>query len=157
MDDIAKKPPRNQNALSHGLFARDVLLPWDCAQDFEKLYADLKSEFLPQGIAETECVLDLARALWQKRTLWRMQPLAVLRDPFAQDILQTERKTWSGIRKSLRAAAKSERTLLGALETECAKIAEEDQAIPQRNGGYLRPTRGRGHSRQNECFAVRRE
>jgi hypothetical protein len=122
MNEIVKKGQGNRNALTHGIFSRDLLLPWDSAPHFERLHEDLRAEFLPQGRAEDEIVLDLACLHWQKHTLWRMRPLAVLKDPFTQDILQTERKSWSGIRKRLRAAAKSEKTLLGTVEAQCAKM-----------------------------------
>jgi hypothetical protein len=46
-----------------------------------------------------------------------MRQVAVLKDPFTGDILETERKSWSGIRKRLRAAAKDERTLVGCATT----------------------------------------
>jgi hypothetical protein len=51
-----------------------------------------------------------------------MRQTAVLKDPFTLDILQTERKSWTGIRRSLRSAARSERTTLGVVEAEQAKI-----------------------------------
>jgi len=98
------------------------VLPWDSRQDFEKLHADLKAEFSPYGRAEEEAVLDLASLHWQKHTLWRMRQAAVLKDPFTADILQTERKSWSGIRKCLRSAARDERKLLGAVEAQNAKL-----------------------------------
>lgn len=116
MKETTTKHDRSRNALVHGLYAKDVLLPWDCKEDFEKLHDDLKAEFSPHGRAEEEAVLDLAMLHWQKHTLWRMRQLAVLKDPFTADILETERKSWSGIRKSLRLAAKDQRTLVGALE-----------------------------------------
>jgi hypothetical protein len=67
-------------------------------------------------------VLDLANLHWLKHTLWRMRQVAVLKDPFTEDILQTERKSWSGIRGRLRSAAKDERTLFGAVEAQHAKL-----------------------------------
>jgi hypothetical protein len=120
MNDTTIKRSRSRNALVHGLYAKDVLLPWDSKEDFEKLHEDLKAEFSPHGRAEEEAVLDLATLHWQKHTLWRMRQLAVLKDPFTGDILETERKSWSGIRKCLRAAAREERTLVGALESGTA-------------------------------------
>lgn len=113
---------RSRNALVHGLHAKDVLLPWDSKDDFEKLHADLRAEFKPHGRAEEETVLDLTFAYWRKHTLWRMWQTAVLKDPFTLDILETRRKSWSGIRKRLRSAARDERTLLGAAEAGQAKM-----------------------------------
>jgi hypothetical protein len=40
----------NRNALLHGLYAKDVLLPWDSKEDFLKLHEDLKAVF---ALAET--------------------------------------------------------------------------------------------------------
>jgi hypothetical protein len=122
MNDSTIKPSRSRNALVHGLYAKDVLLPWDSREDFEKLLEDLRAEFSPHGRAEEEAVLDLAFLHWHKQTLWRMWPTAVLKDPFTEDIVETERKSWSGIRKCLRAAAKDQRTLRGTADAQFAKL-----------------------------------
>jgi hypothetical protein len=130
MKGMTKKDPTtkgssSQNALVHGLYAKDVLLPWDSQKDFKKLHQDLQTEFSPRGRAEEEAVLDLAVLHWQKHTLWRMRKVAVLKDPFAKDILETRRKSWSGIRKCLRSAANEERTLLGNVEAINAKMVSQ--------------------------------
>ena len=106
----------NQNALLHGLYAKDVLLPWDSKEDFLRLHEDLKAEFNPDGRAEEEAVLDLAFLHWHQRTIRRLRQSAVLRDPFTEDIIQTKSKSWSEIRKRLRAAASGERTIRGAID-----------------------------------------
>jgi hypothetical protein len=118
----------NQNALLHGLYAKDVLLPWDSKEDFLKLHADLKAEFTPNGRAEEEAVLDLAFLHWHKRTIYRLWQSAVLRDPFTEDIIQTESKSWSEIRKRLRAAATSEGTVRGAIDNSMASMLAEAQS-----------------------------
>jgi hypothetical protein len=122
MNDTTVKQPRSRNALVHGLYAKDVLLPWDSKEDFEKLHEDLKTEFSPRGRAEEEAVLDLAFLHWHKRTIWRLWQIAVLKDPFTEDIVQTARRSWSGIRKSLRAAAKDQRTLQGMADAQFSKL-----------------------------------
>jgi hypothetical protein len=125
MNDMAKNKSVSRNALVHGLYAKDVLLPWDCRDDFEKLHADLKAEFSPRGRAEEEAVLDLAVLHWRKQTVWRMWQTAVLKDPFTIDILQTNGKSWSKIRKGLRTAAEDQRTLLGMAEAKHAKMLSQ--------------------------------
>ena len=107
MNETGQNKSRSRNALVHGLYAKDVLLPWDAKDDFEKLHADLRAEFMPHGRAEEETVLDLTFLHWHKQTLWRMWQTAVLKDPFTLDILETKRKSWSGIRKRLRSEARS--------------------------------------------------
>ena len=122
----------NRHALLHGLYARDVLLPWDSKEDFLKLHEDLKAEFAPDGRAEEEAVLDLAFLHWQKHTVWRLRQSAVLRDPFTEDIIQTEGKSWSDIRKGLRAAASSERTVRGAIDNSMTSVLAEAQSANEK-------------------------
>jgi len=126
---MEKSKPGNRNALVHGIYTKDFLLPWDSRDDFEKLHADLRAEFMPVGRAEEETVFDLAQIYWQKHTVWRMRQAAVLKDPFVQDISNTERKSWSGIRKDLRAEAMSERTFLGAAEAELANMFSQSKQL----------------------------
>ena len=132
MTSSTKKKPRSRNALVHGIYAKDVLLPWDSKEDFEKLHEDLKAEFSPHGRAEEEAVLDLAFLHWTKQTIWRMRQTAVLKDPFTLDILQTGRKSWSGIRNELRAAAKKLHTLghladanMSALQSQVERLLQK--------------------------------
>ena len=122
----------NQNALLHGLYAKDVLLPWDSKEDFLRLHKDLKAEFFPDGRAEEEAVLDLAFLHWQKRTIWRLRQSAVLRDPFTEDITQTEGKSWFEIRKRLRAAAYSEGTVRGAIDNSMTSVLAEAQSANEK-------------------------
>ncbi len=70
-------------------------------------------------------MLDLAYLYWRKQSLWRLWQTTILKDPFVLDILQTNRKSWSGIRKRLRAAASHHRTLLGTLDAQDARMASQ--------------------------------
>jgi hypothetical protein len=108
--------------LVHGLYARDVLLPWDSQDDFEQLHWDLKLELAPNGRAEEETVLEIALAFWQKRTLWRLRKAAVLEDPQTATIAKTRAKSWVGVRNKLRKAARKEKTELGEVEEELAAM-----------------------------------
>ena len=125
MNDMAKNKSRSRNALVHGVYAGDVLLPWDSKSDFEKLHADLKAEFSPRGRAEEEAVLDLAFLHWHKQTVWRMWQTAVLRDPFTLDIVQTKGRSWAKIRKRLRSAAYDHHTLLGMADAKHAEMLSQ--------------------------------
>jgi hypothetical protein len=91
----------------------------------------LKAEFSPRGRAEEEAVLDLALLHWEKQTVWRLRLTTVLRDPFTHDILQTEGKSWVGIRKGLRAAARDERTLQGRAEANFSELHTHLQRLQE--------------------------
>jgi hypothetical protein len=122
----------NQNALLHGLYAKDVLLPWDSKEDFLKLHEDLKTEFFPDGRAEEEAVLDLAFLHWHKRTIYRLWQSTVLSDPFTEDIRQTEGKSWFEIRKGLRAAATSKRSLRGTIENNLSSLLDGLETVGEK-------------------------
>jgi hypothetical protein len=122
---MGKNKFADQNALVHGLYAKDILLPWDSRDEFQKLHEDLKAEFSPHGRAEEEAVLDLTILHWRKQMVWRMCQTAVLKDPFTFDILQTGGKSWSKIRNQLRSAANDQRTLLGAVDAKHDKMLSE--------------------------------
>ncbi len=64
---------RKRNALVHGVYANDVVLPGEDEGDFEKLHADLKAELDPHGRTEEETVLEIGRLWQQKRRLVRLQ------------------------------------------------------------------------------------
>jgi hypothetical protein len=120
VNDEKGTPKKKAVKLSHGLYARDVLLPWDDSEQFDALHSGLKEELFPIGLSEEECVLDLALLYWQKRTLWRLRTAAVLHDRFTNEILATEKKSWVGIRNSLRASAREEQSVLNSLEKAVA-------------------------------------
>ena len=131
MTEVRKKKPHNRNALVHGFYSKDGLLPWDSKDDFEKLHQDLRAEFLPCGRAEEETVLDLAFVFLNKQTLWRMRQSAVLKDPFTSDIVQTEGESWHEVRKGLRAQARSARSLLGFAKDLVSTLRLELQGFQQ--------------------------
>jgi hypothetical protein len=121
--------PKKVGLLVHGLYAKDVLLPWDDREEFAALHRGLKQEFFPSGQSEEECVIDLAHLHWQKRTVWRLRTAAVLRDPFTREIVATEKKSWSGIRRTLRENAREERSLVETMENSVAKAIAEVERL----------------------------
>jgi len=64
----------SQNALKHGLNARDVVLKDDQErEEFAKLLADLAAELNPDGVLETLLFNRLLRASWDLRRVERME------------------------------------------------------------------------------------
>jgi hypothetical protein len=110
---VSKQPtkPRKKNALAHGLYGEDILLPWESRKDFEKLLADLRGEFRPDGRMENEIVFDIAHLRWQKYRLHQMYIAAAYGDPFVSDLVKAGRKSWAGIRNHLKRNSEHERAM----------------------------------------------
>jgi hypothetical protein len=109
---------RKKNALTHGIYGKDILLPWESREEFEKLLADLQDEFQPSGPMENEIVFDLAHLRWQKKRVNQMWIAAAYADPFVSDLVETGETSWVGMRDHLRSKAKDERTM-SQLLNEC--------------------------------------
>lgn len=98
----------NKNALVHGVYASEFLLPWESREDLLDLHENLRVEWEPQGVTEEETVVTLAWCYWLKRRSRRAVQIAALRDPLALQLGESEETTWSGIRRFLRELAKEE-------------------------------------------------
>ncbi len=51
---------KNKNAISHGVYSAEVVLPWESQDDFDALLAQIRASFNPIGPLEEEKVFDLA-------------------------------------------------------------------------------------------------
>jgi hypothetical protein len=92
-----------QTVRIQGVSVRDVVLPWESKDEFDQLYQDLRAEFSPLGRMEEDTVLDLAILRWRKYQLLKMRRTAALKDPFFIELMESGKKSWSGVRKYLRA------------------------------------------------------
>src|SRR5713101_1941693 len=63
----------SQNARTHGLTARDVLIAPDEREEFEELLSDYQTDVQPQGAAQQSLFDDLVAAAWDLRRIRRMQ------------------------------------------------------------------------------------
>jgi hypothetical protein len=70
----------SKNALSHGAYSSEVILPWENAQDFKDLHEELREELFASGRSEEETIFDLACLHWKKRRLNVAFQLAARRD-----------------------------------------------------------------------------
>ena len=113
---------RKKNALVHGVYADDIILPWESRREFDKLHADLRAEFRPVGRMEEESVLDLAVLRWRKRQMQRMWTAAHYRNQFVTELSESGKKSWPNILKHLREKAETTRPLA---ELSMAVIVEQ--------------------------------
>jgi len=66
---MARKPGGKNNAITHGAYAKDLLLPNESREQFELLHQGLIEEWNPTGTLENDTVLTLAKCIWQKRRI----------------------------------------------------------------------------------------
>jgi len=121
---------RKKNALTHGIYGKDILLPWESREEFEKLLADLQAEFQPSGRMENEIVFDLAHLRWQKYRVHQMWIAAAYGDPFVSDLIKAGQKSWVGMRNYLKRASK-DRRMISDLENALfsGKIEEDAKTL----------------------------
>jgi hypothetical protein len=106
-NSITPKKEGNLNALVHGFYASEIVLPWESAEEFEQLHKDLKNEWSPDGRMEQETVVSLARLFWIKRRLMRTWDLGFRKDPLVEEIANSGKKSWAEIIDYLRDQAKA--------------------------------------------------
>ncbi len=61
------KARASQNALKHGLSARELVIPAEDKSAFEELHADYLAELKPRGVLETEFFNAIVHAAWNLR------------------------------------------------------------------------------------------
>jgi len=64
-----RKKDRSKNALKHGAFSRELILPGESRKEYERLLSELEAEYSPSGPSETYLVNHLASLLWRERRL----------------------------------------------------------------------------------------
>ena len=76
------KQRSSQNALKHGLLARDAVLPGEDPADFDRQLCDLEDTIEPKNALEFELVRQIVDAQWRLRRLTRLETgyLAAARD-----------------------------------------------------------------------------
>ena len=71
------KQRSSQNAITHGLFSKMLLLPGESEEEFDKLLYHMKREYLPKGATEEELVLAMAQISWRRRRIPNLETRAV--------------------------------------------------------------------------------
>jgi hypothetical protein len=81
---------KNKNALKHGAYAKDIVLPNESAEEFEQLRQEFHLQFNPIGAPQEAVVRELAEIQWVKNRLNRP-----LRQSFIHsELIVSEVGTW---------------------------------------------------------------
>ena len=110
------KKDRSKNALKHGAFSRELILPGESRKDYERLLSELEAEYSPSGPSEIYLVNHLASLLWRERRL-QVYRQAKLESRVRTIQSNNDKIYWRGVLKSL------------APELATATTAKEVEAI----------------------------
>ena len=88
-----KSNGRIKNALVHGIYSSDIVLPWEKCEDFDKLLKGLREDFSPQGTTENRIVFDLALLYWKKARVNRLTQFLVRQSPPGAQIAASGKRT----------------------------------------------------------------
>jgi hypothetical protein len=113
-----------QTVRIRGVSVRDVVLPWESKDEFEQLHQELTAELSPHGRMEEDIVLDVAILRMRKYRLLKMKRVAELKDPFFIELMESGKKSWSGVRKYLRAQDKAGKTISGAISNALSELID---------------------------------
>lgn len=131
-----------RNALSHGFYSSDVVLPWENQQSFDDLLQALRDEYCPGDVSEETAVFDLASLHWKKRRFEAglKQALQKQGDPTVADASSDD---WDRVADDARAAAKSQ---IKAAQVVCDMIFKHMERI-------IKPDEAKADSKPDEAKA----
>ena len=123
-----RKKDRSKNALKHGAFSRELILPGESKKEYELLLAELEAEYSPSGPTEIYLVNHLASLLWRQRRL-QVYGQAKLEQRVRMIESKNRSSYWMGVLNSL------------APQLAAATTAKEVEANPRIRAPYA----GRDH------------
>ena len=129
MTQRSKMTQRPKNALVHGVYASDIILPWEKRQSFDDLLNGLRRDFQPNGTFEDDIVFDMALQFWKKRRANRTLQVALLQSPFAAQIEESGKRSVEGIRNHLDIRRSKERRKDGSHTSPVSDLSEAMKSL----------------------------
>ncbi len=81
-----------KNSLKHGFYAKDLRTAFPLGienpREFEKLHADLRNEWQPEGVSEESEIEQIAVSLWRRKRQWHFENA-----DFRLALLETQRSS----------------------------------------------------------------
>ena len=70
---VDSKPPNgtSKNALTHGVYAQEIVIDGESVEEFNNLHESLGDELNPEGASEQACVSEIVQLHWTQRRLIR--------------------------------------------------------------------------------------
>ena len=137
---------RKKNALTHGIYAEELVLEWESADDLIKLRNDLWEELQPEGRLEEETVLGVVTQTWLKRRLMRTVALGFRRDPFAIEAARSNPKDLDDLAQVIISASSGQEDLLSAAKESFDALKEAAEKVGEISTACLP-----GHSQDGQA------
>jgi hypothetical protein len=69
----AGRKASSQNAVTHGLYAKGVVLPNESREQYQEILDAYQKQFHPEGPVEADLLEEMAAAKWRQRRLWAIE------------------------------------------------------------------------------------
>jgi hypothetical protein len=112
----------NHNALVHGVYSSDVILPWESADDFDALLDGIRMDFMPRGT--DDIVFEIAVLHWKKRRVNRLLQLEFLQTSLAAELEKSGKRSASGIHRFFKMQHVKERHEKAEHSTAVVKLSK---------------------------------
>jgi len=120
-----------KNALVHGVYSSDLILPWEKAEDFIELLNGLRRDFQPIGMSEDLAIFDKACAYWKKFRMQRVNQVALHQNAIAAQIEESGKRGVNGIRSHLDRVRSKKKRRHEELATAASELAEAADLLAQ--------------------------
>ncbi len=133
----------NQNALVHGVYSSDVVLPWEKAEDFDELLRGIRLDFKPTGTTEDDIVFEISVLHWKKRRIYRGLQLAFQQSGSAAEIEKSGKRGVTGIRRFLNKQRIKEERKEGQFAAAVVSLSEATTSLTDYVNGKKKPSMGK--------------
>ncbi len=96
--------PDRKNALKHGAYSREIVLPWESAEEFDAMLQANREDLNPEGAMQESCVEQITQLQWLKRRVILIDKISTLTDPFTEELVRLQESEGVGIEQFIREA-----------------------------------------------------
>ena len=129
----AKSDSNKLNALKTGMYAHEVLLPWEDVAEFQAFYDDIFNDHQPKSATEKCIVADMVENRWRRRRLRRMMAIATHRHAFGRALEESGAKSWPDALSIAREHNLERNEALQSLATSTVQLTEAAVELKQKS------------------------
>ena len=88
---------RSKNALTHGVYAQEVVLPWEDAQAFDKLHEEIRRDLKPSGYLQKKQSVISPKRFGAKKGLLSTYALPFYKKPMTPELMEAAKGGVAGL------------------------------------------------------------